>query len=150
MKGFKQFWKKKRAVSLITLSITIAIMLIIIGTITFSAIKVNETKEVDTLYANLNVLKDKVNIYYWRYGKLPVTTVYEKENIEQIEEAGVLNPNDYGEYYILDTEALENISDTTTQNMLSFFNKEEVNANEICYRCGHQEMCKKARKQKCF
>ena len=47
-------------------------------------------------------------------------------------------------------EALENIADTTTQNILSFFNKEEVNANEICYRCGHQEICKKARKQKCF
>lgn len=47
-------------------------------------------------------------------------------------------------------EALENIADTTTQNILSFFNKEEVNANEICYRCGHQEICKKVRKQKCF
>jgi D-lactate dehydrogenase len=47
-------------------------------------------------------------------------------------------------------EALENIADTTTQNMLSFFNGEQVNANEICYHCGNENNCKKQRKEKCF
>lgn len=47
-------------------------------------------------------------------------------------------------------EALENIADTTTQNILSFFSGESVNANEICYHCGNENNCKKKRKEKCF
>lgn len=47
-------------------------------------------------------------------------------------------------------EALENIADTTTQNILSFFNGEQGNANELCYHCGNEQNCKKLRKEKCF
>ena len=47
-------------------------------------------------------------------------------------------------------EALENIADTTTQNMISFFGKEAVNNNEICYHCGQENNCRKQRKEKCF
>lgn len=50
----------------------------------------------------------------------------------------------------LTKEALENIADTTTQNILDFFNKKAVSANEICYHCGNENNCKKARKEKCF
>ena len=46
-------------------------------------------------------------------------------------------------------EALNNIADTTTSNIISFFN-EEVMDTEVCYRCGNQENCKKKRKLKCF
>ena len=47
-------------------------------------------------------------------------------------------------------EALENIADTTTQNILSFFNNDCCNVNEICYHCGNESNCKKKRKEKCF
>ncbi len=50
----------------------------------------------------------------------------------------------------LTQEALENIADTTTQNIISYFNNECCNANEICYHCGNQNNCKKQRKEKCF
>ena len=50
----------------------------------------------------------------------------------------------------LTEEALENIADTTTQNILSFFNGEAVNSNEICYHCGNEANCKKKRKERCF
>ena len=47
-------------------------------------------------------------------------------------------------------EALENIADTTKENMVKFF-KDELNPNnEVCYHCGHQEHCRKERKAKCF
>ena len=50
----------------------------------------------------------------------------------------------------LTQEALENIADTTTQNMVKFFNNEVLGDTEVCYKCGHQENCRKQRKEKCF
>ena len=47
-------------------------------------------------------------------------------------------------------EALNNIADTTTSNIVNFFNDNVVSDFEVCYQCGHQENCKKKRKEKCF
>lgn len=50
----------------------------------------------------------------------------------------------------LTKEALNNIADTTTSNIIKFFNGEVVGDNEVCYHCGNQANCKKTRKEKCF
>ena len=51
----------------------------------------------------------------------------------------------------LTKEALENIAETTSNNILNFFdNKEESNDNEVCYHCGNEAHCKKKRNSKCF
>lgn len=50
----------------------------------------------------------------------------------------------------LTEEALENIAETTVNNIKSCFENEGVCDNELCYRCGSVEECKKKRKQKCF
>ena len=50
----------------------------------------------------------------------------------------------------LTEEALNNIAETTVKNILSCFEKDGICDNELCYRCGHIETCKKERKQKCF
>ena len=50
----------------------------------------------------------------------------------------------------LTKEALNNIADTTTNNIIRFFNNESSNDTEVCYRCGNQDNCKKERNQKCF
>ena len=49
----------------------------------------------------------------------------------------------------LTEEALENIAETTVGNILSYFN-EGVCGNELCYRCGQVESCRKERREKCF
>ena len=49
----------------------------------------------------------------------------------------------------LTEEALDNIAETTVKNVLSFFNN-GVCDNELCYRCGRVEQCKKERNKKCF
>ncbi len=46
----------------------------------------------------------------------------------------------------LTEEALENIAETTVQNLVGFFEKGEC-PNELCYRCGATEDCKRG---KCF
>ncbi len=51
----------------------------------------------------------------------------------------------------LTDEALHNIAETTVSNITSFFNNDDgMCNNELCYRCGHIEHCKKQRKQRCF
>lgn len=49
----------------------------------------------------------------------------------------------------LTEEALKNIADVTTQNILDYY-KNESNKNEVCYRCEHMNDCKKKRNIKCF
>ena len=50
----------------------------------------------------------------------------------------------------LTEEALNNIAETTVNNILSCFNNDGMCDNELCYRCGNIEHCKKERKQRCF
>lgn len=49
----------------------------------------------------------------------------------------------------LTKEALENIAETTVNNLLSFVN-DGIPENELCYRCGKIQECKKSRNGKCF
>ncbi len=50
----------------------------------------------------------------------------------------------------LTEEALNNIAETTVNNILSYFENDGLCDNELCYRCGNIERCKKERKEKCF
>ena len=49
----------------------------------------------------------------------------------------------------LTEEALENIAETTVDNIMEYFHKGSC-ANELCYRCGKVESCKKERSERCF
>ncbi|MBR1659337.1 MAG: 2-hydroxyacid dehydrogenase [Oscillospiraceae bacterium] len=50
----------------------------------------------------------------------------------------------------LTEEALNNIAETTVNNILSYFENDGVCDNELCYRCGNIERCKNERKERCF
>jgi len=49
----------------------------------------------------------------------------------------------------LTNEALQNIADTTLQNVTEFF-ETGMCKNELCYHCGRVEECKKNKAKKCF
>ncbi len=55
-----------------------------------------------------------------------------------------------GHQAFLTEEALNNIAETTVNNILSYFNGDGMCDNELCYRCGKVEQCRKERKEKCF
>ena len=50
----------------------------------------------------------------------------------------------------LTEEALNNIAETTVNNILSCFEKDGVCDNELCYRCGQIERCRNERRGRCF
>ena len=49
----------------------------------------------------------------------------------------------------LTEEALDNIASTTAENLVTFF-REGCSPNELCYRCGRIEQCRRERAGKCF
>ena len=50
----------------------------------------------------------------------------------------------------LTEDALNNIAETTVSNICSCFENDGLCDNELCYRCGNIERCKKERKERCF
>jgi len=54
-----------------------------------------------------------------------------------------------GHQAFLTEEALNNIAQTTVNNIISFFSSGTCE-NELCYRCGKVERCKYSRERKCF
>ena len=50
----------------------------------------------------------------------------------------------------LTEEALNNIAETTISNIMSYYEKDGICDNELCYRCGHIDSCRKKRKERCF
>ena len=50
----------------------------------------------------------------------------------------------------LTEEALDNIAETTVNNIRSFFENDGVCDNELCYRCGNIERCRADRRDRCF
>ena len=50
----------------------------------------------------------------------------------------------------LTAEALDNIAETTVNNILSYFRNGGICDNELCYRCGNIEKCRSERRDRCF
>ena len=50
----------------------------------------------------------------------------------------------------LTEDALNNIAETTVNNILSYFMNDGMCDNELCYRCGKIEQCRKERRERCF
>ena len=50
----------------------------------------------------------------------------------------------------LTEDALNNIAQTTVSNICSYFENDGLCDNELSYRCGNIERCKKERKERCF
>ncbi len=50
----------------------------------------------------------------------------------------------------LTQEALHNIAQTTVSNIRSFYEKDGICDNELCYRCDDIKQCEKERKKRCF
>ncbi len=50
----------------------------------------------------------------------------------------------------LTEEALNNIAETSVNNILSFFKNDGICDNELCYRCGNIESCRGGERKRCF
>ncbi len=106
MQMIKKNIKDKKGITLVTLSIAIIIMIIITSTLIFNISTGTKVKNLNDMYHDIEKLKDKVDIYYSKYRSLPIV----EERYENINNIASINPNDNNEYYVIDLEALENIT----------------------------------------
>lgn len=107
--------KNRKGISLTTMVITVMIMLIIMGTLVYSATDSVKIRKVNKLYDDLRRLGDSVEVYYLKNGELPINTEKEKITLNKddtatdkklsfvlksgtdkvVDQNSFVNPNDY-------------------------------------------------------
>ena len=98
--------KQTKGITMITLIVTILVMLIIAGVTINQSVKNIEARKIDSLYADLELLEDKVNMYYLNNGSLPIKEEFKgSDNFK-----AVRNVNDNNVYYVIDISKLEGVS----------------------------------------
>lgn len=98
--------KNNKGITMLALAIAIIVMSIISTTLIYNISTGANVRALNNMYNDIQLLKDRIDIYYSRYGKLPViSTAYtDTANLEG------LNVNDNDVYYVIDLEALDNIT----------------------------------------
>ena len=113
-------------INLISLTITVAVILILTGTIITSTISSLKSNKLRNMQADIENLRDKVGIYYAQYGELPVDNTIEYTNINHIDAI-----RDTGKFYIIDLSAMENITLNYGKDYEKIKNKEVTTEEEI-------------------
>lgn len=98
--------KSDKAITMITLIIAILIMLVISSTLIYNMKMGIESRTLNNLYSDIQVLKDKTDLYYSKYGTLPIL----KTSYTNVKDIKSINENDGEQYYIIDLESLENLT----------------------------------------
>lgn len=104
--------KREKGITLVSLIITIALILIISSTVGYSSVKRFEINNLKKMKNDIALLQDKVSTYYLKYGGLPI--------LREADGKGKLynytpidferNSADNENYYIIDLEAMSGIS----------------------------------------
>ena len=98
--------KNNKGITMITLIITIIVISIISGVTIYESVKDIKARKIDLLYADLELLEDKVNTYYLNYGGLPIKEQFNgSENFKTVK-----NINDNDVYYVIDISSLDGVS----------------------------------------
>lgn len=98
--------KNNNGVTLVILVITILVMIIITGTIAYNVTINMESTKITKLYTDLELLQDKISLYYAKYGGIPVKEEFTgSDNFKT-----AANPNDNDTYYIIDLSLIDNLT----------------------------------------
>ncbi len=105
--------KNQKGITLMILVVTIIIMSIIVGSISFSSSSSFKMKGYYDMCADIELLDEKIAIYYVQNKTLPITA--ETKNIQELIENYTsdnvnYNPNNSGNLQKIDLSKLENLS----------------------------------------
>lgn len=98
--------KENKGITLVTLMLAIMMMLIISSTLIYNASTAIRTRDLNNMYSDIKILKDKVDIYYAKFGTLPII----KDQYTNVDNLKNINANDNDKYYVIDLEAIENLT----------------------------------------
>ena len=101
--------KNEKGITLVSLLITVIVMVIIAGVTVYTSenkLKANDLKKMQN---DIEFLNDKISTYYMNYGEIP-TKEKDKYVFHSSDFNFETNINDNGTYYVIDLEAIGNIS----------------------------------------
>ena len=109
-------FKDKKGITIAALTITVLLFLLILSTITFTSLSSVQIKQLNNMYADIINLQEKIDLYYLKYGFLPIDTSKKVEYSADLEWLASRNPNDGNTYYELDSESLKKLDGITLNN----------------------------------
>ena len=119
--------RKNEGITLITLAIAVVILVIISSLLVYNAKTGIKLRNLDMMYNDIELLSDKVNSYYTKYGALPASIEYIEDIAFQPE------PNDSTIYYVIDLNALEGISLNYGYGFKNITSEEDTLGNNDVY-----------------
>lgn len=100
-----QYLTSNRAITLVTLVLTIVLILLVSGTMGYYTKSGLELQKVNNMYSDIEQIQSKIDEYYIKNNELPVI-----KDLEKINFLHSSNVNDNENYYIIDLSKLGNIS----------------------------------------
>lgn len=102
-----------KGITMVSLVITIVLLSILTGTITYNISLSNGLEEYNNMIADINLLKDKIIIYHNKYGEIPVTnrkfnlneTEYKEIDLKKLENITLNYGDEYGQEKDLTTNS---------------------------------------------
>lgn len=108
--------KSQKGITLMILVITIIVMSIIVGTLSYNSINSFRMNAYYNMCADIELLDEKIALYYLEHKTLPIIKEEPKEIKESMEEGNVnYNPNNSGTLYLIDLSKLSNLSLTNSE-----------------------------------
>lgn len=95
--------KNEKGITLLTLAITIAVLMILTFNITGNIGAYKEQKVKADFETDMQRLKEEINQYYARVKDIPIINRYTNTSMLQ----GIKNINDNDEYYVIDIKQLD-------------------------------------------
>ena len=101
----------KKGIALISLTIAITIILIITGTIIYNLKDNLQIEKLEQLQSDIENLQDKIATYYAQNGTIPAKLDAEYTDLDRMKDANIISTAvDTGKFYVLDLQALENVT----------------------------------------
>lgn len=97
--------EENKGITLVTLILAIVIMLVISSILIYNSSTATKTKALNIMYNDINDLAVKIEIYYSKYGEIPIIN----ELYTNVNNIDSINQNDNENYYVIDLETLENV-----------------------------------------
>ena len=119
--------KSSKGISLVALTVTVMILLIISSMLVYNAKSEVKIRNLMKMNNDLSELKDKIDMYYAKNGDIPLLMQYPNHiKFEQ-------QPNDMGEYYIIDIRAINILSLNYGSGFEKYLNLSGAEGSEDVY-----------------
>lgn len=105
--------KNNKGITMISLTIMIIVLFMLTGIVALNATKQLEIKNLNKLYADIEIISSKVSEYYLKNGELPIYNdkyINDKEDFKALIGSENVNVNDGDDYYVINLSKLDNLT----------------------------------------